>query len=190
LEEPAGSRSATRTAPRARTATSQEFPPEGGRVRSDWPARRPPNQDSRRGISCAAPPLGQRGIEPWTRGFQLWHRDTRPVPTAQILSLRHLRDSLLSRVVGSSLVFGHSSSQVCPRTSPSYRKAPAVKKPSCEGTSFQVPEIAASLGRTGWLERRVRKWVGRHPPLPTRGSTHEGGSCSISIKAIGAVVNG
>ena len=61
-----------------------------------------------------------------------------------MLSLRYLRDSLLSRVVGSSLVLGHRFGHRCaPRTPPSRREAPAVKKPSCEGASFQVTEKSA-----------------------------------------------
>ena len=43
----------------------QELPPEG-RAKSDWPARRPPDEGGRRGTSCAVPVLGQRRIEPWT----------------------------------------------------------------------------------------------------------------------------
>ena len=51
--------------------------------------------------------MAREEIEPPTRGFSLAGRNTRPVPTTQVLSLRHFDDRVLSPVVWSRLVFGH-----------------------------------------------------------------------------------
>jgi hypothetical protein len=59
--------------------------------------------------------MAREGIEPPTRGFQFFKAENRgPRPTVQVLSLRHLRDDVLSRVVCSSPEYGHRFGERCP----------------------------------------------------------------------------